>query len=282
MRRLVFAGVNEPPPSLCLLHSSPFPAICTHTLTVICLSFCPVVVSVPLRGSAFCHKPGCQSHPNFGIEGDRRAIYCAKHKLQGMVNVKAPRCRCAHGSPTFWFQLFFFFCFSAAGGKGGVDVDCTAVDRLMSNARHVPFTEVGVGTFCSSSSASRRSCYSSALVVLVVVVSLVVILVSFAASSAIALTGRPGAPVTRCTAIRGTPGPPSVSRTRAPSWSTSRTAAASTRGASTSPPSAWWATAAPTTASRTSSRRTSTSAGPGLGPAEHKGTEERPGQRNER
>ncbi|CAN0487770.1 unnamed protein product, partial [Hapterophycus canaliculatus] len=36
---------------------------------------------------------GCQSHPNFGIEGDRRAIYCAKHKLQGMVNVKAPRCR---------------------------------------------------------------------------------------------------------------------------------------------------------------------------------------------
>ncbi|CAN0563767.1 unnamed protein product, partial [Ectocarpus sp. 12 AP-2014] len=36
---------------------------------------------------------GCQSHPNFGIEGDRRAVYCAKHKLPGMVNVKAPRCR---------------------------------------------------------------------------------------------------------------------------------------------------------------------------------------------
>lgn len=36
---------------------------------------------------------GCNSHPNFGIEGDRKAVYCAKHKLPGMVNVKAPRCR---------------------------------------------------------------------------------------------------------------------------------------------------------------------------------------------
>lgn len=36
---------------------------------------------------------GCQSHPNFGMEGERRALYCAKHKLPGMINVKAPRCQ---------------------------------------------------------------------------------------------------------------------------------------------------------------------------------------------
>eukprot|EP00752_Nemacystus_decipiens_P008514 g7603.t1 len=40
-----------------------------------------------------CRDESCNSHPNFGIEGDRKAVYCAKHKLPGMVNVKAPRCR---------------------------------------------------------------------------------------------------------------------------------------------------------------------------------------------
>eukprot|EP00903_Cladosiphon_okamuranus_P006469 g6329.t1 len=40
-----------------------------------------------------CRDESCNSHPNFGVEGDRKAIYCAKHKLPGMVNVKAPRCR---------------------------------------------------------------------------------------------------------------------------------------------------------------------------------------------
>lgn len=57
------------------------------------LALCCTVLSLLLVSGDTAIKTGCQSHPNFGIEGDRRAVYCAKHKLPGMVNVKAPRCR---------------------------------------------------------------------------------------------------------------------------------------------------------------------------------------------
>ncbi|CAM9845388.1 unnamed protein product, partial [Choristocarpus tenellus] len=40
-----------------------------------------------------CQHGGCNRHPNFGLDSNRRAHYCAAHKLPGMVNVKAPRCR---------------------------------------------------------------------------------------------------------------------------------------------------------------------------------------------
>lgn len=61
----------------------PFPALSNN----------PPPFRSPCARAWFFARPGCQSHPNFGVEGDRRALYCAKHKLAGMINVKAPRCQ---------------------------------------------------------------------------------------------------------------------------------------------------------------------------------------------
>ena len=39
-----------------------------------------------------CIEDGCETIPNFNIEGETRGIYCFKHKKDAMVNVKSKRC----------------------------------------------------------------------------------------------------------------------------------------------------------------------------------------------
>ena len=40
----------------------------------------------------FCVREGCQTRANFGVPGTRKATHCAKHKLDGYVNVKKRTC----------------------------------------------------------------------------------------------------------------------------------------------------------------------------------------------
>jgi hypothetical protein len=39
-----------------------------------------------------CIHPDCNTQPNYNKEGETKALYCASHKLDGMVNVKSPTC----------------------------------------------------------------------------------------------------------------------------------------------------------------------------------------------
>ena len=39
-----------------------------------------------------CIHPNCKTIPNYNVEGEIKALYCATHKLDGMVNVKAKTC----------------------------------------------------------------------------------------------------------------------------------------------------------------------------------------------
>ncbi|CAM9293634.1 unnamed protein product, partial [Hapterophycus canaliculatus] len=40
-----------------------------------------------------CKNEHCTRQPSFGMEGDRRASYCAEHKLPEMINVSSRRCQ---------------------------------------------------------------------------------------------------------------------------------------------------------------------------------------------
>jgi len=35
-----------------------------------------------------CIYEGCKTQPTFNIEGETEALYCSKHKLEGMVDIK--------------------------------------------------------------------------------------------------------------------------------------------------------------------------------------------------
>eukprot|EP00752_Nemacystus_decipiens_P008713 g7775.t1 len=53
-----------------------------------------------------CKAEECTKQPSFGLERDRRASYCSKHKKAGMVNVTSRRCReidCGR-NPNFGFR----------------------------------------------------------------------------------------------------------------------------------------------------------------------------------
>lgn len=39
-----------------------------------------------------CISDGCKARPNFNIKDSTKAIYCSKHKLEGMSNVKDKTC----------------------------------------------------------------------------------------------------------------------------------------------------------------------------------------------
>jgi hypothetical protein len=39
-----------------------------------------------------CIHEGCKTHPNCNYEGQSKALYCATHKLDGMVNIISKRC----------------------------------------------------------------------------------------------------------------------------------------------------------------------------------------------
>jgi hypothetical protein len=40
-----------------------------------------------------CKKEGCESHPTFNVEGEKKGIYCGKCKEPNMVDVVNPRCK---------------------------------------------------------------------------------------------------------------------------------------------------------------------------------------------
>ena len=42
--------------------------------------------------SQICVHPGCKTIPVYNIEGETKKIYCAIHKLEGMINVKSKKC----------------------------------------------------------------------------------------------------------------------------------------------------------------------------------------------
>jgi hypothetical protein len=39
-----------------------------------------------------CVHPGCKTQPVYNVEGETTALYCVKHKLEGMINVKDKTC----------------------------------------------------------------------------------------------------------------------------------------------------------------------------------------------
>ena len=40
-----------------------------------------------------CNHPDCKTRPNYNYEGETKAIYCAIHKLDGMIDVKNKSCK---------------------------------------------------------------------------------------------------------------------------------------------------------------------------------------------
>ena len=42
--------------------------------------------------SKTCNYPGCEKHPSCNIEGEKEALYCVKHKLDGMIDIKHKKC----------------------------------------------------------------------------------------------------------------------------------------------------------------------------------------------
>jgi hypothetical protein len=39
-----------------------------------------------------CIHEGCKTRPTYNVEGETKALYCSRHKLEGMVNVKNKTC----------------------------------------------------------------------------------------------------------------------------------------------------------------------------------------------
>jgi len=48
-----------------------------------------------------CKETGCKIRPFFNIEGDKKALYCATHKKEGMVDVKNKRCLECNKGPSY-------------------------------------------------------------------------------------------------------------------------------------------------------------------------------------
>ena len=46
----------------------------------------------PKQKRPTCSHDGCNTLPNFNKEGEKKGLYCSKHKLPGMINVKAKTC----------------------------------------------------------------------------------------------------------------------------------------------------------------------------------------------
>ena len=40
-----------------------------------------------------CIHPGCKTIPIYNVEGETKGLYCSHHKIEGMVNVKSPSCK---------------------------------------------------------------------------------------------------------------------------------------------------------------------------------------------
>ena len=40
-----------------------------------------------------CQEPECKIHPLFNFKEENKAIYCGKHKKEGMIDVKNSKCK---------------------------------------------------------------------------------------------------------------------------------------------------------------------------------------------
>jgi hypothetical protein len=55
---------------------------------------------VDIKNKAICQHEDCNIRSSFGSPDDRKPRYCAKHKLDGMVDVISRRCK-YEGCPTY-------------------------------------------------------------------------------------------------------------------------------------------------------------------------------------
>ena len=46
----------------------------------------------------------CESQPSFNYEGQKKGLYCATHKKDGMINVVNPRCLDCKLLPSFNYK----------------------------------------------------------------------------------------------------------------------------------------------------------------------------------
>ena len=40
-----------------------------------------------------CSEEGCKTIPNYNYEGEKTALYCSKHKLDNMIDIKNKKCQ---------------------------------------------------------------------------------------------------------------------------------------------------------------------------------------------
>ena len=53
-----------------------------------------------------CKEENCKKHPSFNFEGEKKKLYCSKHKLKGMIDIINKRCifKDCKKQPTFNFE----------------------------------------------------------------------------------------------------------------------------------------------------------------------------------
>lgn len=51
-----------------------------------------ICLLINIKNRQMCIHEGCQTRPTYNVEGQTKAIYCSKHKKDGMVDVKSKTC----------------------------------------------------------------------------------------------------------------------------------------------------------------------------------------------
>ena len=39
-----------------------------------------------------CHEENCNKIPSFNLQNETKGLYCSKHKLENMINIRSKRC----------------------------------------------------------------------------------------------------------------------------------------------------------------------------------------------
>ena len=62
---------------------------------------------------SICCEEGCKIRPTYNVKGETKALYCAKHKKEGMIDVKNKSCKSSWCSTlaSEKYDGFCFFCF---------------------------------------------------------------------------------------------------------------------------------------------------------------------------
>ena len=63
--------------------------------------------------SKTCIHPNCKKQPNFNMEGEKIALYCASHMLDGMIDIKNKTCKSSWCSTrvTEKYDGYCLFCY---------------------------------------------------------------------------------------------------------------------------------------------------------------------------